>query len=120
MRLIHYVAFFIATGLAAYFAPQIIRLSQFVYFEHLSKKFTGAEPHAHQLDDEFGVAPPLLVLRPDELSKYSGLDGSPGMYLSILGKVYDVIEGAKHYGPGSSYSFFVGNYIFLFYVRIIE
>lgn len=115
MRTIHYCAFFIVTGLAAYFAPEIIRFSRLVYFEHLSKFTEAGENH---LDDEQGGA--LQILTPDELSRYSGLDGSPGMYLAILGKVYDVIEGAKHYGPGSSYSFFVGKLIcYVIYIFIL-
>lgn len=35
------------------------------------------------------------------------------LYLAILGKVYDVTAGAKHYGPGGSYEFFVGKYLTL-------
>ena len=31
------------------------------------------------------------------------------LYLAILGKVYDVGTGAKHYQKGGSYEFFVGN-----------
>jgi hypothetical protein len=30
------------------------------------------------------------------------------IYLAILGKVFDVTKGAKHYQPGGSYEFFVG------------
>jgi hypothetical protein len=30
------------------------------------------------------------------------------LYLAVLGKVYDVSTGAKHYQPGGSYDFFVG------------
>lgn len=43
-----------------------------------------------------------------ELSKYNGEDGSPTIYLAVLGKVFDVSRGAKHYGPGGSYHAFAG------------
>ncbi|XP_048412869.1 neuferricin isoform X2 [Stegostoma tigrinum] len=43
-----------------------------------------------------------------ELSRYTGEKGSPGLYLAILGQVFDVKKGKKHYGPGGSYSFFSG------------
>lgn len=46
----------------------------------------------------------------DELSKFNGESGSQGIYLAILGKVYDVTKGSKHYGPGGSYHAFAGKY----------
>lgn len=30
------------------------------------------------------------------------------LYLSILGSVYDVSKGTKHYGPDGTYNYFVG------------
>ncbi|KAG8451826.1 hypothetical protein GDO86_003862 [Hymenochirus boettgeri] len=48
------------------------------------------------------------LLNREELSLYHGGPGSPGLYLAILGKVFDVQKGSKHYGPGGSYSFFAG------------
>ncbi|GAB0087871.1 Neuferricin homolog [Sergentomyia squamirostris] len=44
----------------------------------------------------------------DELSKYNGANGSKGLYIAIMGTVYDVEKGRKHYGPGGSYHFFAG------------
>nr|CAD7568633.1 unnamed protein product [Timema californicum] len=44
----------------------------------------------------------------NDLSKYNGIEGSKGLYLSILGKVYDVKKGKRHYGPGGSYHSFAG------------
>ncbi|XP_069828567.1 neuferricin [Dendropsophus ebraccatus] len=46
------------------------------------------------------------LLNPEELSRYDGGHGSPGLYLALLGQVFDVHKGRKHYGPGGSYSFF--------------
>jgi hypothetical protein len=40
------------------------------------------------------------------LKTYS--DTSSGLYLAILGKVYDVGKGEKFYGRGGSYHFFTG------------
>lgn len=51
-----------------------------------------------------------VILTPEELSKYDGMKGSKGLYLAILGKVFDVSKGRKHYGPGGGYHFFTGNY----------
>ena len=48
------------------------------------------------------------VFSKEELKKYTGEDGSPGLYLAILGQVFDVSRGAKHYGPKGGYHFFTG------------
>ncbi|MGH0169828.1 UNVERIFIED_CONTAM: hypothetical protein FKN15_067622 [Acipenser sinensis] len=50
----------------------------------------------------------IRLLDLQELSRYNGQQGSPGVYLSILGQVFDVGKGHKHYGPGGSYHFFAG------------
>lgn len=44
----------------------------------------------------------------EELAKFDGQPGSPGLYLSFLGVVYDVKAGEAHYGPGQGYAFFAG------------
>lgn len=46
----------------------------------------------------------------EELKSYNGEKNSKGLYLAILGKVYDVGSGKKHYGPGGSYNCFAGMY----------
>lgn len=45
----------------------------------------------------------------DELSKYNG-QNEPQLYLSLLGNVYDVSSGEKHYGADGSYHYFTGEY----------
>ena len=47
---------------------------------------------------------PLLTA--EELKLYDGSDGSPGLYIALLGQVFDVSKGKEHYGPGGGYSFF--------------
>lgn len=107
MKSFHLGLFIIGTALAAYFAPAIVRLSQNAFYAHFSKDTPqGSRAQTeHDLVDETNE---IFSITSDELSTFTGLPGSPGMYLSILGKVYDVKEGEKHYGPGSSYNFFVG------------
>ncbi|XP_012265794.2 neuferricin [Athalia rosae] len=48
----------------------------------------------------------VRLLTADELAQYSTLED--GLYLAILGQVYDVTKGKKHYGPGGAYRAFVG------------
>lgn len=45
---------------------------------------------------------------PEELARYRGRPGDPGLYLALLGRVYDVSSGRRHYEPGAPYSGFAG------------
>lgn len=47
------------------------------------------------------------VLSADELAQYTGDSGRP-IYLAILGHVFDVTRGRRHYGAGGGYSGFAG------------
>lgn len=49
----------------------------------------------------------VKVFTRNELSTFKGENGG-AVYLAILGNVYDVTKGKKHYGPGGGYSFFSG------------
>ncbi|CAG9537968.1 unnamed protein product [Cercopithifilaria johnstoni] len=50
----------------------------------------------------------LPVLTKEQLSFFDGTRPSKGTYLAILGRIYDVQKGARHYGPDGSYHFFAG------------
>jgi len=50
----------------------------------------------------------IKIYSVEELKKYDGSPGSPGLYIALLGVVYDVAKGAQYYGPGGGYSFFAG------------
>ncbi|XP_026470740.1 neuferricin [Ctenocephalides felis] len=54
------------------------------------------------------VSEDVLLLSEHELLRYNGDSGSKGLYLSILGIVFDVEKGRKHYEPGGSYHVFAG------------
>jgi len=49
----------------------------------------------------------------EDLSLYDGSDTGRGIYLAILGSVYDVSAGRRHYGPDGSYGFFSGSLSFI-------
>ncbi|KAF7655074.1 hypothetical protein LDENG_00061500 [Lucifuga dentata] len=53
-------------------------------------------------------APPVRLLSQNELSLYNGEEGSKGLYLAILGQVFDVQKGHKLYGPGGAYHSMAG------------
>ncbi|XP_053532907.1 neuferricin [Ictalurus punctatus] len=48
------------------------------------------------------------LLSQEELALYNGKEDSKGLYLAILGQVFDVEKGRKHYGPDGGYRFFTG------------
>ncbi|XP_053188333.1 neuferricin isoform X2 [Scomber japonicus] len=53
------------------------------------------------------------LLSRQELSLYDGEEGSRGVYLAILGQVFDVHKGYRHYGPGgrdASVAFITGDF----------
>jgi len=50
----------------------------------------------------------IKVFSEEELKKYTGGPDSPGLYIALLGVVYDVSKGSQYYGPGGGYSFFAG------------
>ncbi|XP_055373651.1 neuferricin homolog [Condylostylus longicornis] len=49
-----------------------------------------------------------LLFTKDELWKFNGADENTEIYLSILGSVFDVTRGRKHYGFGCTYNAFAG------------
>ena len=48
------------------------------------------------------------ILTRDELKKYDGSEGSLGLYIAILGQVFDVSKSPQYYGPNGGYGFFAG------------
>lgn len=50
---------------------------------------------------------PELLFTADKLRQFSG-EGTDKIYLSILGKVFDVTKGKKYYGLGGNYHGFAG------------
>lgn len=50
----------------------------------------------------------MRLLSRHELSLYNGEEGSKGLYLAVLGQVFDVQKGHKHYGPGGAYHCMAG------------
>ena len=48
-----------------------------------------------------------------ELSEYDGSKDHKKLYLGIMGKVFDVSKGDKHYGPGGGYHFFTGSLLLI-------
>lgn len=50
----------------------------------------------------------LSILTKDQLALFDGSRPSKPVYLALLGRIYDVSKGRKHYAPGGGYHFFAG------------
>lgn len=79
------------------FWPQLRR--NLAYFKGFSEKSPNV--------DNAGTIGNIRIFTPDELAQYNGVL-KPQLYLAILGNVYDVTKGEKHYGGDGSYHYFVG------------
>lgn len=61
------------------------------------------------------VQPPITISSDEEklftaeqLALFDGSEEGRGIFIAILGRIYDVDRGRRHYGPGGSYNFFAG------------
>ena len=52
------------------------------------------------------------IFTKEELKQYDGSDEKKPVYLALLGSVFDVTRGKRHYGKGGGYSFFSGELLF--------
>ncbi|XP_033111597.1 neuferricin-like [Anneissia japonica] len=75
-------------------------------FQHLF--LDSSDGKTDSLDQSFTTIKQGKVFSKEDLMKYDGSEGSNGLYLAILGHVYDVEKGRRHYGPGGGYHFFTG------------
>lgn len=64
-----------------------------------------------------------LPLTEEDLSHYDGVHNEK-LYLGVLGSVFDVSSGNRHYKKGSSYNYFVGlykeNYVLFILVFLLQ
>ncbi|XP_028643088.1 neuferricin isoform X2 [Grammomys surdaster] len=81
----------------------------------LSLAVAAAAVMAVWLMDWWGLRPGIRLFVPEELARYRGGPGDPGLYLALLGRVYDVSSGRRHYEPGAHYSGFAGRLVGRFY-----
>ncbi|KAK8405991.1 hypothetical protein O3P69_007007 [Scylla paramamosain] len=93
----------------------------FTYFPSLRKVLSFLLPPPESTPTTASTLPPATpatptntkkakerLFTPQQLKAYDGKDASKGPYLAILGRVYNVRKGKKHYGPGGGYEFFSG------------
>lgn len=62
---------------------------------------------------------PIKLFTRTELAKFNG-EQDTKLYLAILGSVYDVTKGAKHYGAGGTYHYFTGMQFYIISERSLK
>ncbi|KAH8274177.1 hypothetical protein KR018_001179 [Drosophila ironensis] len=96
-----FVAAAILAGIYRTEIGQQLRLYASTYLDHQSPG--DSVPVEFAASDSSGAK----LFTAAELANFDGEEGRP-IYLALLGSVFDVTRGVKHYGPGCSYNFFVG------------
>lgn len=100
----HYLILFIAI-FSAIFWPQI-REQYYGYI--IGDTGTSEKIVEKTVGKSATKVPKVKLFTNEDLAKYNGGENSLGLYLGIMGSVYDVQKGAKHYGVGGGYHFFSG------------
>lgn len=90
----------LSQGNMPYMGTTLSKLHNYVI--DLNRKLSFSPQHHNAATNE------EILFSEEELSRFNGEEGSPGIYLAIFGKVYDVTRGKKHYGAGGSYHSFAG------------
>ena len=74
----------------------------------LIRQFTNPFANPNHSETAKATIKPKPLLTEEELSKHDGSNPSIPIYISILGRVYDVDKGRRHYEVGSGYNVFAG------------
>lgn len=89
----------------------ILGIAAGIYYPQIIDKVKSTFLGGGSVDVHFEIAQHQQVkeklFTKDELALFNGEEGKP-LYLALLGRVYDVTRGVKHYGSGCEYNFFVG------------
>lgn len=72
------------------------------------RQFTNPFANPNHSETAKATIKPKPLLTEEELSKHDGSNPSIPIYISILGRVYDVDKGRRHYEVGSGYNVFAG------------
>lgn len=105
----------ISIALHEYMPVQMTVLMKYTAFKDITKVFHKLYKipihYLYKLSNKSKQHKKILkekLFTKDQLKEYNGHENSKGLYLAILGHVYDVKKGNKYYGPGGGYEFFAG------------
>ncbi|WKY02086.1 hypothetical protein Q1695_015809 [Nippostrongylus brasiliensis] len=68
----------------------------------------ATEEDVKVVQPEVQLGEEMQILNAEQLSLFDGTRASRPVYLAILGRIYNVDKGRKHYGKGGGYHFFAG------------
>lgn len=71
-------------------------------------KRQATQEDVQTFDPEVKLGEEMLILNKEQLALFDGTRPSKPVYLAILGRIYNVDKGKKHYGKGGGYHFFAG------------
>jgi len=74
----------------------------------VTHQFANPFANPNQSETAKATIKPKPLLTEEELSQHDGSNPSIPIYISILGRVYDVDKGRRHYEVGSGYNVFAG------------
>lgn len=77
------------------------------FISELDDQYDETESPSSVRHQSTSVDDSIRLFTVEELTQFDGIHNKD-LFLSILGSVYDVSKGAKHYGPGGTYNYFVG------------
>lgn len=97
---------FACMALVHRYQVDVATVSKFLVARPWSQDHSDAAASPARFEDQSSRSPTKdLMFTLDELAEY---DGRRGLYLSVLGHVYNVEKGAKHYAAGGAYHGFTG------------
>ncbi|CAG9783917.1 unnamed protein product [Diatraea saccharalis] len=78
-----------------------------IFYKDVEKKFETYFSNYLQSTKDLTNEKSKDIYTLEELAQYNGAIKSQ-LYLAIIGTIFDVSKGSKHYGEGSPYNYFVG------------
>lgn len=100
---------FLLANLRLYFKFLIVIITIAVVIAAIILNKIPSEYESPKINDIPEVPKKVYIFTDQELAQYNGIQ-QERIYLSVIGSVFDVTKGRKHYKKGASYHYFAGNY----------
>ncbi|OWR46427.1 putative cytochrome b5 domain containing 2 [Danaus plexippus plexippus] len=98
---------FLLANLRLYFKFLIVIITIAVVIAAIILNKIPSEYESPKINDIPEVPKKVYIFTDQELAQYNGIQ-QERIYLSVIGSVFDVTKGRKHYKKGASYHYFAG------------
>ncbi|XP_032513371.2 neuferricin [Danaus plexippus] len=98
---------FLLANLRLYFKFLIVIITIAVVIAAIILNKFPSEYESPKINDTPEVPKKVYIFTDQELAQYNGIQ-QERIYLSVIGSVFDVTKGRKHYKKGASYHYFAG------------